>query len=80
MSQKEMTFKIEELAGQAERIFSLQNTLYTVFYYQEDWSIKDFQWAFVLLTELTGGMLDGLEELTQNAFDNLRKDEKSNDK
>lgn len=80
MSQKEMTFKIEELAGQAERISSLQNTLYAVFYYQEDWSIKDFRWAFVLLTELTSDMLNGLEELTKSAFANLREDEKNNDK
>lgn len=80
MSQKEMAFKIEELANKAERIFSLQNALYAVFYYQEDWSIKDFQGAFILLAELTCGMLDGLEELTKNAFDNLRKDEKDNDK
>lgn len=73
MSQKEMAFKIEELMNKATMANSLQITLFTAFYYQESYSIMDFKWAFMLLGELTGAMQDELKELTDCAFDSIRK-------
>ena len=73
MSQEEIAFKIEELMINAEMIHSLQNTLFTVFYCRDECPIRDSEWAFVLLGNLTGDMLDELRELTDSAFDSIKR-------
>lgn len=80
MSQKEMAFKMEELMDKAETVHSLQNTLFAAFYNSDGYSIRAFEWAFILLGDLTGDLLDELKEFTSNAFYNLRKDDKNDDK
>jgi len=77
MIQEEMAFKLEELMNIAERAFSLQHTLFTAFYCQDTYSIRDFELAFVLLGDLTGDMRDELRELTGSAFDSIKR--KKND-
>ncbi len=80
MSQKEMAYKIEKLQTDAERIHSLQNTLFSAIFRQEEFSVSTFEWAFVLLGEMTMSTLEELKELTDCAFENLRKGEKNNGK
>ncbi len=77
MSQKEIAFKIEELMNKATMANSLQITLFTAFYYQETYSIRDFKWAFMLLGELTEDIQNELKELTDSAFDSVRKGKKN---
>ena len=77
MSQKEIAFKIEKLKDEAEMIHSLQNALFAVFYCQEEYSVRNFEWTFMLLGDLTGNMLNELRELTGNAFDSIRKGQKN---
>ena len=71
--QEEMAFRIEEVQNKAEMAYSLQMTLFTAFYCQEQYSFMDFKWAFFLLGELTGDVSDELKELTENAFEIMRK-------
>lgn len=77
MSQKEIAFELEELMDKVMMACSLQNTLFVAFYCQEDCSIMDFKWAFILLKDLTGDMLDKVRELTDSAFDSVRKGKKN---
>lgn len=80
MSQKEIAFKLEELMNKAEMTHSLQNTLFTAFYCQKTYSIRDFEWAFILLGDLTGDIRDELKELTGSAFDSIREGKKASTK
>lgn len=77
MTQEEMALKIEELMNVAKMASSLQHTLFTAFYCQNEFSIRDFEWAFVLLGDLAGHMRDELMELTGSAFDSIKR--KKND-
>ncbi|GFI24559.1 hypothetical protein IMSAGC011_03360 [Lachnospiraceae bacterium] len=71
MSQKEIAFKLEELMNKAEMTHSLQNTLFTAFYCKEEHSIRDFEWAFVLLGNLIFDIESEMKELTDNIFNNM---------
>lgn len=74
MSQKEIAKKIEGLALNVEKIYSLQNTLQSAIFYQEVFSVKDFEWAFVLLVEMTMDSLEELNELTRCTYKDLAKE------
>lgn len=78
MSQKEIAFRIEEVQNKTKMACGLQNTLFTAFYCQEEYSCEDFKWAFILLKEITGDISDELKELTNNAFEILRRDKPEN--
>ncbi len=78
MSQREMTFKIEELRYAMEQINSLQTTLFAAIYRQKEFSAEDFEWAFTLLEDISGDVLNKLIKLTNCAFENLRKDGEKN--
>ncbi len=54
-------------------IHSLRNALYAAFYCQEEYSIRNFEWAFMLFGNLTSDMLNELRELTSSAFDNIKR-------
>ncbi len=77
---REMAFKLESVTDKAMMACSLCNTLFTAFYCQETYSIRDFEGAFILLGDLTGDMRDELKELTGSAFDSVRKGEKASTK
>ena len=79
MSQKEMAYRIEELRFNAERIHSLQNSLFAAIFHQKEFSVGDFEWAFVLLGEMTMDALEELKVLTNCAFENFRKDGEKNE-
>lgn len=74
MTQKEIAFRIEELQLSAERIHSLQNALFTAIFRQDEFSIKDFEWAFIVLGEMTFDAKEELNNLKEKAFKNLKKD------
>ncbi|GFI24562.1 hypothetical protein IMSAGC011_03363 [Lachnospiraceae bacterium] len=77
---KEMAFNLEAIMDKAMMACSLCNTLFTAFYCQETYSIRDFEWAFILLGDLTGDMRDELKELTGSAFDSIREGKKASTK
>ena len=51
---------------------SLQDALYAVLYHQDVFQKDAFDWAFVLLGVVTSEVVEGLEELTDCAFDSFR--------
>lgn len=74
MTQKEMAYRIEELQLKAEQAHSLQNTLFAAIFRQEDYAVEEFEWAFVMLGEMTYGAVKDLNDLKEKAFENLKKD------
>lgn len=65
MSQKEIMTKIEGIVVKAEMAHSLRNALFAVIYHQEYYANSDFEWAFVLLGDLTSCIVKELKELVQ---------------
>lgn len=64
MSQKEIVFKIEKIMNDTEKVYSVQNALFAAYYCQDEYAIEDFEWAFVLMREMTRDILQRLTELT----------------
>lgn len=71
---KEMAFKLEAITDKAMMACSLCNTLFTAFYCQEEYPIKEFEWAFVLLEDLTFDVQERLKELTSRTFEHIKED------
>ncbi len=71
---KEMAFNLEAIMDKAMMACSLCNTLFTAFYCQNVYSIKDFEWAFMLLGDLTFYVQEELKELTAKTFEHIKKD------
>ena len=63
MSQDEMMTKIEEIMINAEMAHSLRNALFAAIFHQEYCAVSDLEWAFILLGDLTSGIIDGLKEI-----------------
>lgn len=80
MTMKEMAFAIENLQNRAEIIHSQQNALYAAIYRQDEFSYKNYDWAFVALGEMTKELEDKLKELTTAVFDYLRKEQEDADR
>ncbi len=70
---KEMVFKLESVTNKAMMACSLRNTLFTAFYCQDKFSITDFEWAFVLLGDLTFYVQEDLKELTDRTFEHIKE-------
>lgn len=68
---KEMAYKIEDLRNDAEKINSLQNTLFAAIY-KGGFAISTYEWAFVALGELTYSLLNELAELENEAFELIK--------
>ena len=77
MSQKEMAYKIEELQNEAMKIHSLQVALFEAIYNGNN-ALTTYEWAFIALLDLTFMVRNKLEELSNTAFENLKKDVKEN--
>lgn len=74
MSQKEMAFRIEELRNSAEKLCSLQDALYAAFYHcQKELAVNDLEGAFLVMEDIAFDVMNGLNDLTKSAFDNLKK-------
>lgn len=67
MSRKEIMTRIEEIVVKAEMAHSLRNALFAAIYRQEYIASSDFEWAFVLLGNLTSSVIKELKELVQVA-------------
>lgn len=70
---KEIAFNLEVLTDKAMMACSLRNTLFTAFYCQNVYSIKDFEWAFMLLGDLTLDVQERLKELTGRTFEHIKE-------
>ncbi len=71
---REMAFKLESVTDKAMMACSLCNTLFTAFYCQETYSIRDFEGAFILLEDLTVYVQEELKELTAKTFEYIKED------
>ena len=71
---REMAFKLESVTDKAMMACSLCNTLFTAFYCQETYSIRDFEGAFILLEDLTVYVQEELKELTAKTFEHIKED------
>ena len=71
---REMAFKLESVNDKAMMACSLCNTLFTAFYCQETYSIRDFEGAFILLEDLTVYVQEELKELTAKTFEYIKED------
>ena len=72
MSEKEIAFKIEELQIQAEKADGLQNALWQAIYCG-DFNASVYEWAFVLLGDITCELKNELEILSRAAFNALHE-------
>lgn len=67
MNIKEIAFETEELQIQAEKISSLSAALYSAIY-SGGFSADSYEWAFVLLRELTCALAKQLDKETEELF------------
>lgn len=74
MSLKEMAYRIDELQFCSEKIHSLQNTLYAAIYRQNEIATIDFEWAFIVLGDMTTDIMRELTELRDTVFGDLKKE------
>lgn len=74
MSLKEMAYRIDELQFSSEKIHSLQNTLYAAIYRQNEIATIDFEWAFIVLGDMTTDIMRELTELRDTVFGDLKKE------
>lgn len=75
MSQ-EIAHKIDDLQTKSEMICSLQGALHISIFNQDAFAISDFEWAFTLLEAITGELAEALKNLTNEAFEDMRKEGK----
>ncbi len=74
MSQKEIAFRIEELRNSAEKLCGLHHSLYAALYCcHEEFSVNDFRGAFNAMGDITFDVFHELNDLTNSAFDNLKR-------
>lgn len=71
---KETVSKIEEIIVKAEMAHGLRNALFAAIYRQECLAIIDFEWAFVLLGDLTSNVVKELKELINSEVEGREGD------
>lgn len=69
----EIAYKIDELQTRTEMLHSFEGSLHISLFHQDDFAISDFEWAFTLLEALTFELAESLKNLTNEAFDGMRK-------
>ncbi|MDO4307226.1 MAG: hypothetical protein Q4C77_10345 [Eubacteriales bacterium] len=67
MTIKEIAYKVEDLRIEAEKINSLQNALFTAIYSESN-AISTYEWAFVVLDDMTHSLKDELKIVTNELF------------
>lgn len=71
MTEKERAFQIEELQMNMEKIYSLQNAIFSSIYESKDDS-KNYEWAFVLLIDVTFEIKNKLNEMQIELFEAIK--------
>lgn len=71
MTVKEIAYKIEELQIAAEKVNSLQNTLFSAIY-DGSFAPETYEWAFVVLGDITHALKNELNDVTKELFDLMR--------
>ena len=72
MSIKEMAFKIEKLQIDASKIDGVSMALWQAIS-NGAFDAKTYDWAFVVLTDLTYNLTEDLTDLTEDAFKCIKK-------
>lgn len=70
---REIAHKIDDLQTKTEMIHSLEGSLHVSIFHQDVFAISDFEWAFTLLEFLTSELMEALKNLTNEAFEDMRK-------
>ena len=71
----EIAFKIDELQTRVEMLHSFEGSLHISIFHQDVFAISDFEWAFTLLESLTFELAEALKNLTDEAFEDVKKEE-----
>lgn len=75
MSQKEIAYKMEELKIEVEKTHSLQGALFEAIYRGNN-SHEEYEWAFMVLDDLTYKVRNELAKLVDIVFENLKQEVK----
>lgn len=67
MTVKDIAYKIEELQITAEKANSLQNALFSAIY-SGNYDSKTYEWAFVILGEITHTLKEELNDIIKELF------------
>lgn len=70
MSIKEIAFKLEELQITAEKVNDLQTVLWQAIY-RGDIAPESYEWAFMVLGDLTHELKDELSVMMKKVFEKL---------
>lgn len=74
MTIKEIAYRIGELQIEAEKVNSMQAAIFEAIYRGNN-SAEEYEWAFCALGDLTFALKNNLEDLTNKAFDNLKREQ-----
>lgn len=75
MTVKEIAFELENLQIEAEKINSLQNALFSAIY-RGDFAPETYEWAFIVLGDLTFTIKNRLDEVGKELFEIMKKEQK----
>lgn len=71
MTIKEIAFKVEELQVQSKKVDSLSTALFSAIY-GGDFSADSYEWAFVLLRDVTHDLAEQLNKMTEELFEIIK--------
>lgn len=69
----EFANKIDNLQSRVEMLHSFEGSLHISIFHQDVFAISDFEWAFTLLESLTFELAESLKNLTNEAFEDMKK-------
>lgn len=75
MSVKKIAYELENLQNETEKIDSLQNALFEAIYNGNN-APETYEWAFVLLGDLTHEVKNRLDEVGKELFEIMRSEQK----
>lgn len=75
MTVKKIAYELENLQNETEKIHSLQNALFEAIY-NGDNAPKTYEWAFVLLGDLTYEVKNRLDEVGKELFEIIKSEQK----
>lgn len=72
MTIKEIAFKVEKLQAQSEKVDSLSAALFSAIY-EGNSSADSYEWAFVLLEDVTHELAEQLNKMTEELFEIIKQ-------
>lgn len=72
MTTKEIAFKLEDLQNESEKIYSLQLAIFSAIYEGNN-SCADYEYAFIVLGDLSLSLKEDLARIRDAGFELMRK-------